>query len=130
MFYFLHFSTVSPGRARKGSVFFDIFHDVADGFDIADFLFGNFNLEFVFKRHDQIHKVQAVGVQVFFEQGVFGYLIRLQIKDETGKVMHYAEGIYFETNGVIYKIEYAGLDGYYDANVDLYAMLQTLTLKA
>lgn len=59
-----------------------------------------------------------------------GKSLVFQIKDETGKVMHYAEGIYFEANGVIYKIEYAGLDGYYDANVDLYAMLQTLTLKA
>lgn len=67
----------------------------------------------------QFSSAQTAGISLVF-----------QIKDETGKIIHYAEGIYFEHDKTIYKIEYAGLDGDYDASVDAYAVLQNFTLKA
>lgn len=58
-----------------------------------------------------------------------GKVLKFVVKDDSGKVIHYAEGIYFTVDSVIYKIEYAGVNSAYDESVDLYAMLQDFTIK-
>ena len=58
-----------------------------------------------------------------------GTSLLFQVKDNDGKMVHYVEAIYFEFNNVVYKIEYACLNGYYDETVDLYALLQTFNMK-
>ena len=65
----------------------------------------------------------------FSAASISGKSLVFQIKDDSGKVMHYVDGIYFVADGVIYKIEYACLNGYYDETVDLYTILQSFTVK-
>lgn len=61
---------------------------------------------------------------------IAGKNVVVQVKDNNGTVLHYVDGIYFTYNGTLYKLEYACLNSSYDQTVDVYALLQTFTLKA
>lgn len=59
-----------------------------------------------------------------------GKSLVVQMKDSSGTMLRYVDGVYFMSNGTIYKIEYACLNGYFDETIDLYAMLQNFSIKA
>lgn len=66
----------------------------------------------------------------FSSDSIPGKMITFSVKDENGKIIHYGEDIFFDIDGIAYKIEYASLNGYYDETVDLFAMVKNFKIKA
>jgi len=66
----------------------DVFDGVADGDDGLGRVVGNFDAEFLFERHHQLDRVQAVGAEIFNERRGVGDLVRIHVEMLDDDLLH------------------------------------------
>src|SRR5262245_14993227 len=72
-------SKAAARRALSSRLLFDELDRIADSHDRLGRVVRNFDVEFLFERHDELNSVQAVRAEIVDEACVFGDLFRFNV---------------------------------------------------
>src|SRR3954468_11256288 len=87
-------TTLRMRAVRSGGVgFVDVLDGIADGHDRLRRIIGNFDAEFLFERHDELDRVEAVGAKVLDEGCAVGDFLGIDIEMFDDDLLHALCGI-------------------------------------